>query len=90
MVRLFERQRERRVSDALVFVDVVAACCSLVRDALRGLSRTLRGTRELLEEFGLDPVLGEELWHQLQIKPAAAEVIGITARERQILSDVRV
>ena len=59
----------------------------MVRDALLGPSRTLRCTRELFEEFGLDPVLGEELWHQPQTEPAAAEVIGIPEREREIMAD---
>ena len=73
VVRLFaERQRERTASYALVFVDAVAEFYSVVRDALRGPSRTLRCTRELFEEFGLDPVLGEELWHQLQTEAAEA------------------
>ena len=49
--------------------------------------RTLRCARELFEEFGLDPLLGEELWHQLQVEPAAAEVIGVQERERQIMAD---
>ena len=47
MVKRFsERQRERRASYAFVFVDAVAAFYSVVRDALWGPSRTLRGTRE--------------------------------------------
>ena len=88
VVRLFaERQRERKASYALVFVDAVAAFYSVVRDALWGPFRTLRCTRELFEEFGLDPVLGEEQWHQLQVEPAAAEVIGVPERERQIMAD---
>ena len=60
---------------------------SAVRDALWGPSRTLRCTQELFEEFGLDAVLGGELWHQLQTEPAAAEVIGIPERELQIMAD---
>ena len=37
VVRLFaERQRERKASYALVFVDAVDAFCSVVRDALWG------------------------------------------------------
>ena len=77
--RLFaERQRECKASYALVFVDAV------LRDALWSPSRTLRCTRALFEEFGLDPALGEELWHQLQTEPAVAQVIGIPERERQI------
>ena len=87
VVRLFaERHRKRRASYALVFMDAVAAFYNVVRDALRGPFRTLRCTRELFEEFGFDPVLGEELW-QLQVEPAAAEVIGIPERERQIMAD---
>ena len=31
-------------------------------------------------------VLGEELWNQLQTEPAAAEVVGIPGREREILA----
>ena len=50
-------------------------------------SRTVRCTRELLEEFGLDPALGEELWHQLQTDSETAEVISIPKRERQIMAD---
>ena len=84
VARLFaERQRECKASYALVFVDAVAAFYSVVRDALWGPSRTLRCTRELFEEFGLDPALCEELWHQLQTEPAGAEVIGI----RQFMAD---
>ena len=32
-------------------------------------------------------MLGAELWHQLQTEPAAAELIGIPERERQIMAD---
>ena len=86
VARLFaESQRERKASYALVFVDAVAAFYSVVRDAWWGPSRTLRCTRELFEEFGLDPALGGE--HQLQTEPAAAEVIGTPERERQIMAD---
>ena len=88
VVRLFaERQRERKASYALVFVDAVAAFYSVVRDALWGPFRTLRCTREIFEEFGLDPVLGEEPWQQLHVEPAASEVIGVPERERQIMAD---
>ena len=49
VVRLFaERQRETRASYALVFVDAVATFYSVVRDALWGPSRTLRGSRGTL------------------------------------------
>ena len=76
-----------RLRMPLVFVDAVAAVYSVVRDALWGPFRTLRCTRKLFEEFGFGPVLGEELWHQLQVEPAAAEVIGVPERERQIMAD---
>ena len=53
IVRPFaERQRERKATYASVFLDAVAAFCSVVRDALWAF-RTLRCTRELSEEFGL-------------------------------------
>ena len=69
-----EATRAQGFANALVFVDAVAAFHSVVRDALWGPFRTLRCTRELFEEFGLVPLLGEEPWHQLQVEPAAAEV----------------